>query len=446
MDINEIKTDILFKKYKVVIPKADVASALENKAQEIAKTAQIPGFRVGKVPVMVIKDRYKDNIKSELINEFVQSSVDKLVQENQFELSERPAVDAIDFKDGGDFVFEVSLQLLPKMPAIDFPKITLTKYVAQAADKDIDEALVNLQNNNKTLKSVGKGVAIETGHVALIDATGYMDGKEFPEGKVTGHNLKIGSKQFIEGFESGLIGSKAGDEITLNLKFPDDYHVQKYAGKPVSFAVTIKDVLQEELPKLDDEFAKQFNLKDLAELRERSKKAVEEQLEQFSKMVMKKELFDKLDKDIEVELPPKLLQNELSFITRNAKPEEAKKVTSSKAKRAAGEEAVVDEKASHQKLAERRIKLGLFINDLARKEGIQLSQQDLSEEIMSQVRANPNAASFLIKYYQENPQAVESLRGKALEDKVVAFMLSKVATDVKNVTAEELKAHHNKIS
>jgi trigger factor len=446
MDAKEINSGVLFKKYKIVIPKADVASALENKVQEIAKTAQIPGFRVGKVPVMVIKDRYKDNIKSELINDFVQSSVDKLVQDNQFELSERPAVDAIDFKEGGEFVFEASFQLLPKMPIIDFPQITMTKYVAQAADKDLDEALVNLQNNNKTLKSVGKGVAIETGHVALIDATGYMDGAEFSEGKVTGHNLKIGSKQFIEGFEAGLIGSKAGEEITLNLKFPDDYHVQKYAGKPVSFAVTIKDVLQEELPKLDDEFAKNFNLKDLAELRERSKKAVEEQLEQFSKIIMKKELFDKLDKDIEVELPPKLLQNELSFITRNANPEEAKKVTSSKAKQSAGNEAVADEKASHQKLAERRIKLGLFINDLARKEGIQLSQQDLSEEIMSQVRANPNAASFLIKYYQENPQAVESLRGKALEDKVVSFMLGKISTEEKNVTAEELKAHHNKIS
>ena len=452
MDIKEIKKDILFKKYKVTLPKEDMAAEVENKAQEIAKTAQIPGFRVGKVPLSMIKGRYKDQIKSELMNHFIESTVDKIVKENKFELAERPSINKVDFKDGGEFVFEVDFYLLPKMPEIDFSKIKLTKPSAQVLEKDVKEALEELQKRNVILNSVHKDIPIEAGYVALIDAIGYMDGKEFSEGKVTDHKLKIGSKQFMSGFEDGLVGVRTGEEKTLKLKFSADYHSQKCAGKDVTFVVKVKEVFKEELPKLDDEFAKKFNLKSLAELRETAKKSAQERLDQLTKTILKKELFDILSKDIKVELPAKLLQRELEFVNKAAAQDEAsqqpKKVTTSKAKKTTSKVETKTTKAGdkNKEIAERRIKLGLFVNDLAKKEGITLSQQDISNEVMAQLKANPESASFLIKYYKENPQALEPLRGKALEDKVVSFILSKVDTQQKNVTAEELKMLHKKTS
>jgi trigger factor len=452
MDIKEIKKDILFKKYKVSLPKEDMAAAVENKAQEIAKTAQIPGFRVGKVPLNMIKSRYKDDIKSGLMNNFIESAVDKIVKENKFELAERPALNKVDFKDEGEFVFEVDFHLLPKMPEIDFSKIKLIKPAAQVSEKDVKEALEELQKRNVVLNLVHKDIPIEAGYVALIDAIGYMDGKEFSEGKVTNHKLKIGSKQFMPGFEDGLVGVRTGEEKTLKLKFPADYHSQKCAGKDVTFVVKVKEVFKEELPKLDDEFAKKFNLKSLAELRETAKKSAQERLDQLTKTILKKELFDILSKDIKVELPAKLLQRELEFVNKAAAQDEAsqqpKKVTTSKAKKTTSkvETKITKVGDKNKEIAERRIKLGLFVNDLARKEGITLSQQDISNEVMAQLKANPESASFLIKYYKENPQALEPLRGKALEDKVVSFILSKVDTQQKNVTAEELKMLHNKTS
>ena len=452
MDIKEIKKDILFKKYKVSLPKEDMAAAVENKAQEIAKTAQIPGFRVGKVPLNMIKSRYKDDIKSGLMNNFIESAVDKIVKENKFELAERPALNKVDFKDDGEFVFEVDFHLLPKMPEIDFSKIKLIKPAAQVSEKDVKEALEELQKRNVVLNLVHKDIPIEAGYVALIDAIGYMDGKEFSEGKVTNHKLKIGSKQFMPGFEDGLVGVRTGEEKTLKLKFPADYHSQKCAGKDVTFVVKVKEVFKEELPKLDDEFAKKFNLKSLAELRETAKKSAQERLDQLTKTILKKELFDILSKDIKVELPAKLLQRELEFVNKAAAQDEAsqqpKKVTTSKAKKTTSkvETKITKVGDKNKEIAERRIKLGLFVNDLAKKEGITLSQQDISNEVMAQLKANPESASFLIKYYKENPQALEPLRGKALEDKVVSFILSKVDTQQKNVTAEELKMLHNKTS
>jgi trigger factor len=429
MDIKEIKSDVLFKKYKIVTSKKDVDAAIEDKAQELVKTANIPGFRVGKVPLDIIKDRYKDNIKSDLVNDFINSAVDKLVAENKFDLATRPSIDSVDFKDDGELVFEASFELLPKMPALDFSKIKLIKHVAKASEADVDEALENLRNQNKQLNSIGADISIEKDHVAHIDAIGFMDGKEFPEGKVKDYNLKIGSGQFIPGFEDGLIGSRVGEEKTLNLKFPADYHVSKYASKDVSFVVKIKEVFKEDLPLLDDEFAQKFNLKNLSELREAAKKSSEEKLEQFSRTILKKELFDTLNRDIEIELPAKMLQDELEFVSKSTE-----------------ENAEKSDKNKHKELAQRRIKLGLFINDLAKKENITLTQEDISNEVMAQIKAYPEAASFLVKYYKENPQALDSLRGKALEDKAVEFILAKISVEEKNVTAEELKALYGKTS
>ena len=454
MDIKEIKTDILFKQYKITIPKEDVIVELENKAQEIAKTAQIPGFRAGKVPLNMIKGRYKNEIRSDLINHFIGSSIDKIVKENKFELSERPEVNQVDFKDDSEFTFEVDFSLLPKIPEIDFSKIKLIKPTAQASEKDVNEAIEELQKKNVILNSVHKDIPIEVGYIALIDAIGYIDGKEFPEGKVTNYKLKIGSKQFIPGFEDGLVGAKAGEEKTLKLKFPADYHSQKLSNQDVTFIVKVKEVFKEELPKIDDEFAKKFNLKNLSELHEEAKKSAQDRLDQLTRTILKKELFDVLSKDIKVELPPKLLQKELDFVNstlsqseaiqtkEKVKPLKAKKTTSNIETTKITEETKAVDK--NKEIAERRIKLGLFVNHLAKKEGITLSQQDISNEVMAQLKMNPEIAPFLMKYYKENPQALEPLRGKALEEKIVSFILAKVDTQQKNVTAEELKMLHSK--
>ena len=454
MDIKEISKDRLLRKYKVIISKKDVDLAIENKAQEIAKTAEVPGFRVGKVPSNMIKTRYENQIKSDLANHFVESGVNKIVKENNFDLVERPTINALDFKNDGELVFEVEFQLLPKMPEIDFSKIKLTKYVTKVSPEEVKKALAELQKKNAILNSVHGDIAVEVGNVVLIDADGYIDGKAFSEGKVRDYKLKIGSKQFIEGFEDGLIGSKVGEEKTLNLKFPKDYHAKNYADKNVTFTAKVKEIFKEEIPKLDDEFAKKFNLKNLSELREAAKKSAQGRLDQFSKLILKKELFDKLNKDIKIELPPKLLQRELKFVTESSKQDDSsqsdqKIVASKEQKKAKGKKIQSSEEISknqYEEVAKRRVKLGLLVNSIAKKEKISLSQKDLSDEVMLQLQANPESASLMVKHYKENPQALEPLKGKILEDKVVSFILNSAVLQEKNVTAEELKILYSKTS
>ncbi|NRA74137.1 MAG: trigger factor [Rickettsiales bacterium] len=446
MDIKEISKNTLLNKYKITIPKKDLDLAIESKAQEITKTAKIPGFRVGKVPLNMIKSRYADEIKSELANDFIKSSVDKIVQDNNFNLAERPSITSLDFKDT-ELVFEIEFQLLPKMPEIDFSKIKLTKHIALPLDKDIDKSLLDLQKNNADLKPI-ENSSVKKDQVVLLDADASMDGKDFPEGKLRDYKLKIGSKAFIEGFEDGLVGVKADEEKILNLKFPKDYHKQEYAGKKVTFVVKVKKIFEEKLPELNDEFAKKFKLKTLSELREAMKKNAQDQLERTSKIILKKDLFDKLDDYIKVDLPEKFVQKELEFVIKTSEKEDkvalSDKGKDSSAKKKKSSDADVHEE--HKKMAERRVKLGLLINDMIKKRKISISQKDLSDEVMAQLGGNPESASVLAKYYKDNPQALESLKGQILEDKVVTSILSDVDIQEKNVTPEELKILYSKTS
>jgi trigger factor len=423
MEIKEILNEELLKKYNVVISAKEVAEEMERRAEKVATTANLDGFRKGKVPLMVIKSRYKDSLKAETFDHFINSIAQDLIKKNNFKMLAQPKVDTIKFEDNQDLNFELEIPLLPNIPKIDYKKIELSKHVTDVSEKELKEALEKFQKNQQTYEKLATKIAAKKGNAVLIDVVGSMGGKEFPEGKVDNKTLELGSGEFIPGFEDGLIGSKAGDTKTLNLAFPKDYWMKSYAGKKVSFKATVKEVSEIKVPKLDDELAKKVKLKDVKELKEKMQKSLRKHYEDNSAAVLKKDIFDYLDKNIKFTLPSQLLESEENFLSQN-NPSKATQDN--------------EVEQDNKKLAARRVKLALILSNIAEEEKIQLSQNDIKAEMIKHVNAAPAQAQQIIDYYQNNPEAAKGLESKIKEDKSTQFIIDNITLKEKKVTPEEL--------
>ena len=419
MQIKELEKNELIIKFKVTIPHKEVEVVLNEKAHEIAKTAKIDGFRAGKIPLSVIKSKYKNPLRSETIDALMKSASQELVAKNKLTLSSTPEIDHLHFHDGEDLSFEIEVELLPVIPALDAKNIKLEKKVVTIEDEEIQKSLDKLLQDFKTFNPLPKDTAAQDGDTVLIDVTGSFDGKEFKEGQVINKQLTLGSGEFIPGFESGLIGAKAGETKTLNLMFPDDYWKKEFSGKPVDFEVTVKELSKSELPAVDDELAKKFNLKNLEELKEKVSESLGKHYEEISTNILRKELFDYLDSSVTIPVPQKLIKKELEFLADNSESE--------------------DGVNKNLDIATRRVKVGLILSDLAKEKGITISQEDVRTEIAKHLQTIPaQQHGFVLDYYKNNPQALEHVRGKIIEDKSVELLLQEISISEKKVTTKEL--------
>jgi trigger factor len=416
MQIKELEKKDLIRKFHITIPTAKVEKAIEDKAADVAKTAKIDGFRAGKVPTSVIKQKYSDSLKSETLDLLMKSSSKEIVSSNNFVLSSTPRVHNVVFEDKKDLTFDIEMELLPTIPEIEPKEIKLQKNSAEIGKKEIEETLAKLAGDFKTFKPLEKTALAKNGDTVLIDATGSVDGEDFPEGKVTAHHLTLGSKQFIPGFEDGLVGLKAGDKKTLDLKFPKDYWKEELKDKSVSFNVEVKEVSKEELPKIDDALAQKLQLKDEKELRSKVMESLNKYHEDITVNLMKKELFDHLEDKVKFSVPTQLVKKELEHLNASNK----------------------DNEEENKSMATRRVKIGLILSDIAKQKKINVSQDEVRQELGKQLQAMPGQQDAMLEYYKNNPEALEGIKGKVLEDKSVEFLLKEVSITEQKVTPEEL--------
>ena len=419
MQIKELEKKDLIRKFKITIPQEKVESAIDEKATEIAKTAKIAGFREGKVPPSIIKQKHKDSLRKDVLDALITSSTKEIVEKNKFSLSSAPKIENLEFEDKKPLSFDVELELLPVIPDFDPKKIKLERKTTDVGEKEVKESLDNLRQDYKEFSALPKTTAAKKGNAVLIDAVGSIDGKEFPEGKVTDKQLTLGSNEFIPGFEDGLVGVKAGDKKTLNLTFPKEYWKKELAAKKVKFDVTVKEVSEVKLPPANDELAKKFQLKDLKELNTKIKESIIKHYEEMSQSLVKKDLFDHLDKELKIDVPKGLVEKELEYLNKNPDTPE-------------------DTKEKNRELSTRRVKIGLILSDFAKKKKIEISKEEVNTEVGKQLRSMPGQEQVLLEYYKNNPQALESIRGKVLEDKSVELLLKESAITEKKVTPKEL--------
>ncbi|MDR2769997.1 MAG: trigger factor, partial [Rickettsiales bacterium] len=245
--------------------------------------AKMPGFRPGHIPMAELRRRYGPDAAQEAINHMMNADMDKFAKEKNLRPAGRPKAEITKYAIGGDAEYSLEFDILPDLPKIDFEKFILMKKVEPTLDKDIDAAIENIRKNRAEYFKQDAGYKLESGDVAVIDFTGYVGGEKFEGGEATGHSLTIGSGQFIPGFEDQIIGHATGEEFDVHVKFPQQYHSEKLAGKPARFSVKVIEAKKRMLPPMDDALAKTAGAESAEDLRSKIKKIIGNNNEEASK-------------------------------------------------------------------------------------------------------------------------------------------------------------------
>lgn len=434
MKIEEVKAQGLKKEFKVTISAKDFEKQVEDKLVAISKTAKIQGFRAGKAPMSMLKQKYRAGIIGEVLENTVQNGVGEVLKKNKLQPALHPDVKITSFADGKDLEFDITVEVLPEIKVEDFSKIALTKLDAEVPAEEVEKALNYLSQSRKSSTKISTDRAAQKGDVVVIDFVGSVDGTEFQGGKGNDYKLELGSNSFIPGFEDQLIGKKAGSSVDVNVDFPKEYHAKELAGKPSLFKVDIKEIQEYSLVEINDDFAKNLGAKDLNEIKSSISERIKGDYNNASKMKVKRQLLDALDKAYSFDVPEGLVSEEFKAI--KAQYEEAKKNNQLDANEKDKKEA--DLLKEYQDIASRRVKLGLLLSEVGKTAKISVEADDVNKAILEEAKKYPGQEKAVFDYYLKNKQAIDSLRAPIFEEKIIEHILSQCKVDTKIVSVEEL--------
>lgn len=443
MQVKETLSEGLKREYEVVVPAADLDQRVNAKLDEIKGRVNIAGFRPGKVPMSHLKRVYGKSVMSEVIQQAVNDSNQKIVDDGKFKLAMEPKVtlaaeDEASVKQlvegKSDLAYKVAMEILPKIEFPDFKKIKVTRPVTETTDADVDQALGKIAEANQQFEE--KQGKAEQGDQVIIDFKGSVDGTPFDGGSAENAPLVLGSNTFIPGFEEQLIGVAAGDQKDVKVTFPTDYGADHLAGKDAVFAIHVKKVEKPKKTAIDDDFAKTVGAENLAQLKEQVRDRIARDFKQVSRAKAKRSLLDALDEALQFAAPPSLVEQEFETVWKAVNNDlENRKVTW------ADEDTTEEEaKAEYRRIADRRVRLGLAIAELGEKNNITVSEDEMTRAMVEQARQFPGQEQQVWEYFRKNPQAMAGIRAPLFEDKVIDFILELADVNEKQVSRDELLA------
>jgi len=429
MNVTETAHEGLHRAWRVVVPATEIGANVERRLAELSQTIRLPGFRPGKVPLGLMKKRYGSSVLGEVLEKTVQDSSAKVLQEQSVRPALEPKIEVVNFAEGADLEYTIAVETLPEVEPADLTGLALERLVVPVDDAAVDKALEGVVEANPTFEPVKRARAAKNGDQLVIDFAGKVDGEARPGMDATDYPLELGGGNFIPGFEDQIVGIKPKETRTITVTFPADYHSADLAGKEAQFEVTAKELRAPSKPELDDEFAKKLGQTDLAALKETVRKQLESDYGQLGRLKLKRKLMDALaDRhdfavpqgmvDIEFESIWRQIQGELEQ-EKNEKPEE-------------------EVKAEYRKIAERRVRLGLLLSEIGRRNNVQVTQEELNRGLIAEARRFPGQERQVLEAYTKNPRALDALRAPIYEDKVVDHILSTIALTDRTVTPEEL--------
>ncbi|WP_341860978.1 trigger factor [Gymnodinialimonas sp. 57CJ19] len=433
MQITETLAEGLKREYTITVPASDLETRVNTKLEEARPEVEMKGFRKGKVPMALLKKQFGPRI----MGEAMQESVDEAMQGHLDESGDRPAMQPEvkmtneDWKEGDDIVVSMSYEKLPEIPDVDYKAIKLEKLVVTPSEEEVAEALANLAENAESF-ATKKGKAAD-GDQVVFDFVGTVDGEAFEGGAAEDFPLKLGSGQFIPGFEEQLVGVKAGETKDVEVTFPEEYQAEHLAGKAAVFACTIKEVKKPVAAEVDDELAKKFGAEDLDALKGQITERLASEYTGAARAVMKRSLLDQLDEVVSFELPPSLVDAEAGQIAHQLWHEENPEVEGH-------DHPEIETTDEHKSLAARRVKLGLLLAELGQKNDVTVSDAEMTQAIMNQARQYPGQERAFFEFIQQNQAAQQQVRAPLFEDKVVDFIGEMAEVTEKEVSKDDLKA------
>ncbi|NOX40585.1 MAG: trigger factor [Alphaproteobacteria bacterium] len=434
MQVTETLNEGLKRAYEITIKASQLEEKVSAKLTEAQPTFEMKGFRKGKVPMAMMKKQFGDQIMGEVMQE----SIDDAMRSHFESSGDRPAaqpgvrVANEDWKAGDDVTIAVEYERLPDMPEVDFKAVKLERLVTEVADAEVDEALDNLAKSANNFEDRKKGSKAEDGDQLVINFLGKVDGEAFDGGQADDYPLVLGSGSFIPGFEAQLVGTKVDDELEVKVTFPEEYGAENLAGKDAVFECKVISIKAAKPATIDDELAKQFGADDLAALKTQVSDRLQAEYNGAARQVIKRHLMDALADVVSVDLPPSMVEAEANQIAHQLWHEENPEVEGH-------DHDGVEATDEHKSLAERRVRLGLFLSELGSKAEITVSDAELQQAMMQQAQQYPGQEKQFFEFMQKNEQAMQQVRAPLFEDKVVDYILELADVSEKTVSKDELQ-------
>ncbi len=437
MQVKELKKEGLTHELEITVTAQDIDKRIDSRLQEVSGNVRVPGFRPGKVPLNIMKKRYGKAILGEVLELTVNEATDQVMKDKGLKPAVRPKIEVKEFDEGKDLKYTVSVEVLPEVKIGDFKGLKLQKLVAKVDDAKINETLERIASSNESSEEITTKRAAKAGDIVVIDFAGRTadDDVAHPGMQAQGHHLKLGSNQFIAGFEDQLIGKKAGESVEVKVAFPESYHAAELAGRDAIFDTEIKSIREAVPAKVDEQLAKNLGFSDLDGLKNAVGEQVQKELDAHSRIKLKKILLDQLDEMHAFEVPATMLEMEYNAIIRQIEMEQQQ--TGSTAKLSD------DEKAELKEIAARRVRLGLVLSEIGNANKITVADPELQKAVIAEAQRYPGQERHVFDYYSKNRQALESLRAPLFEEKVVDFILELSKIDEKSVSIEELTAEED---
>ena len=434
MQLTETLNEGLKRAYTMVITADELNAKVDEKLKEAQPEVALKGFRKGKVPMAMLKKQFGKNLMGEVMQETIDGAVNSHLSENNVRPAMQPSIKMTneDWKEGDDVHLEVAYEALPEIPEFDGSKIKLEKMVVKADEASVTEALENLAATAENFKKRRKGSKAREKDQVVMDFVGKVDGEAFEGGSAEDYPLVLGSNSFIPGFEDQLIGAKEGEEVTVEVTFPESYGAENLAGKAATFDCTIKEVREAAPAEINDEMATKFGAEDLEGLKAQISERLEAEYTGASRAVMKRALLDQLDGLVKFDLPPSLVQAEADQIAHQLWHEENPDVQGH-------DHDKIEPTDEHNKLAERRVRLGLLLADVGQKANVEVTDAEMTQAILAQARQYPGQERQFFEFVQQNQQMQQQLRAPLFEDKVVDHIVAGAKVTEKEVSKDDLQ-------
>ena len=435
MQVTETLNEGLKRGYTITVSAAELDAKVQEKLLEAQPEVEIKGFRKGKVPLAILKKQFGTRI----LGDAMQEAIDTAMKDHFDTTGDRPALQpdvkmqgGETWKEGQDVVVEMTYDALPPIPEIDAGKIKLDRLIVKADDKAIDEALENLAGSAKDFDDRKKGSKAKDGDQVVIDFKGSVDGELFEGGSGDDYPLVLGSNSFIPGFEAQLVGAKVGDEVSVNVTFPEAYGAKHLAGKAAVFACTVKAVKEPKPADINDDLAKKFGAEDLAALKSQIAERLEAEYKGAARAVLKRSLLDQLDGMVKFDLPANLVEAEAGQIAHQLYHEEHPDDHGHN-------HGAIETTEEHKTLAIRRVRLGLLLAEIGRKAEITVSDAEMTQAVLAAARQYPGQERQFFEFVQKNAQMQQQLRAPVFEDKVVDHIVAQAKVTDKEISKEALQ-------
>ncbi len=425
MTVNVEKLDSANYKVTASIDNNDTESKLERLAKEAAKTLKVDGFRKGKVPVAVIKQMYGEKLAQDAEGEAIREVLEAAYKEagiNATDVIGNPTFEK--FEENGDTKdMEIIISTRPEIDLGDYSDLAPEFTKPEPTEDEINEEINSIAQKFTKAKSIQEERALADGDIAVFDFKGFLDGEPFEGGSAENFELKIGSKQFIEGFEEQMVGMKKGEEKTIKVTFPKDYQAANLAGKETEFKITLHDIKEEVAPEIDDALAKKALGKDdatLEELKEYAKDILTNaKVRKLYEDELKPKILENIIKKYQFDLPQNIVNQEIDNLVnqkaQTLKPEELEEIKNSQEKLEELRESVKED-------AQNSVKATFVVDAMAKAENIDVSDSEISQVLYYEAMMNGQDPKQLIEYYQAN-NLIPVIKMGMLEDKLFSKLL-----------------------